>query len=152
MGLETEQPLVFERRCACYLQIEQQTALKVSCRSMQGKEHTVAEEYQQCLDARAENSAHHSHGASNDSQAQLNHSTRAWAMLHSRHEQLDRSLTGKKKKKKIAQPPTPRPTKGAVCKAPRMTALINTMSSDCQEDLYSALETEQPLVFERRCA
>jgi len=56
-ALETEHPLDFERRCACYLQIEQQTALKVSCRSMQGKELTVAEEYQQCLDARAENAA-----------------------------------------------------------------------------------------------
>jgi len=56
-ALETGQPLDFERRCACYLEIEQQTALKVSCRSMPGKEHTVAEEYQQCLDARAENTA-----------------------------------------------------------------------------------------------
>jgi hypothetical protein len=57
IALETGQPLDFERRCECYLEIEQQTALKVSCRSMQGKEHTVAEEYQQCLDARAKNTA-----------------------------------------------------------------------------------------------
>merc|ERR1711957_569175 len=52
------------------------------------------------LAARAEYHAHHSHGASNDSQAQLNHSTRARAMLHSRHEQLDRSLSEKKKEEK----------------------------------------------------
>jgi len=63
-ALETQQPLAFERRCECYLEIEQQTAQKVNCRSMQGKELTVAEEYQQCLDAQAENAAAQSDGAS----------------------------------------------------------------------------------------
>jgi hypothetical protein len=56
-ALETQQPLAFERRCECYLEIKQETALQVDCRSMQGKNQTVAEEYQQCLDAQAEQAA-----------------------------------------------------------------------------------------------
>lgn len=56
-ALETQQPLSFDRRCECYLEIEQQTALQVNCRSMQEKSLTVAQEYQQCLDAKAAHAA-----------------------------------------------------------------------------------------------
>jgi hypothetical protein len=56
-ALEKEQPLTFERRCECYLKIEQQTALQVNCFSMPEKSLTVAQEYQQCLDAQAAHAA-----------------------------------------------------------------------------------------------
>lgn len=56
-ALQKEQPLTFERRCECYQQIEQQTALQVNCFSMPEKSLTVAQEYQQCLDAQAANAA-----------------------------------------------------------------------------------------------
>jgi hypothetical protein len=53
-AVENNSPLENERRCSCYLQIDKQEALSVNCKSMPDKEFTVAQEYQNCLDAQEE--------------------------------------------------------------------------------------------------
>lgn len=53
-AIDTDTPLSEERRCSCYLQVEESRALDIHCRSMETKTMTVRQEYMQCQQAELE--------------------------------------------------------------------------------------------------
>jgi len=53
-AVESKEPLDFDFRCACYLQLSESVAQELNCKSMPQKELTIKGEYEQCKEAKSE--------------------------------------------------------------------------------------------------
>jgi len=53
-AIEDKEPLDFDYRCGCYLQLSESVAQELNCKSMPQKELTVKGEYDQCKEAKSE--------------------------------------------------------------------------------------------------
>jgi len=53
-AIESKEPLDFDHRCGCYLQLSETLAQELNCKSMHQKELTVKGEYDQFKEAKSE--------------------------------------------------------------------------------------------------